>query len=300
MRRALAIPSIVPLGILLALASVACDRHRFDEAQVLGGQTVSADVLNQGQQVYTRLCVTCHGRDGTGQVPAARNMQPPPRDFTSGFYKFKSTPGDTLPLDEDLARTIRGGLPGTAMTGFSGPSASELDALVHYLKTFSERWQNEEPGARVQISPDPWVQEDLDSASQRGEFLYHAVAQCWQCHPSYHSDTDILIMRQGLGDDPTVGVTEAPQFRDNLGQPQFVDTQYGRVLPPDFLDDIPRAGRSRGALFRTISVGVGGTPMEGWGTQLETSDLWALVHYLRELTDTSEIEAGVIRARVFN
>ena len=267
---------------------------------MLGGQTVSAEVLNRGQQVYSRYCVTCHGQDGTGQVPAARNMQPPPRDFTTGFYKFKSTPGDTLPLDEDLARIIRRGLPGTAMTGFSGPSATEIDALVQYLKTFSERWKNEEPGEPVAISPDPWVQEDLDAARERGAFVYHAVTECWQCHPSYHSDTDILIMRQELAGEPTVDVTEATPFRTDLGESQFVQTQYGRVLPPDFLSDIPRAGRSRGALFRTISVGVGGTPMHGWDTQLETSDLWAVVHYLRGLTDTSEIEAGVIRARVHN
>jgi len=112
----------------------------FTEPVRLGGAMVSAEVLNKGERGYRRYCVPCHGRNGDGHGPSANAMNPPPRDFTSGLFRYKSTPGDLLPTDDDLLTTIRQGSPGTRMNGFDGLADDELYAIVQYLKTFSERW----------------------------------------------------------------------------------------------------------------------------------------------------------------
>jgi hypothetical protein len=47
-------------------------------------------------------------------------MFPRPRDFSSGKFKYKSTAAGEPPTDEDLLRTIRDGLPASAMPYFAG------------------------------------------------------------------------------------------------------------------------------------------------------------------------------------
>jgi hypothetical protein len=56
----------------------------------------------KGESLYAARCQQCHGEEGDGLGPAAERLNPPPRDFTFGFYKFKSTA-----FDEDLPPTSR-------------------------------------------------------------------------------------------------------------------------------------------------------------------------------------------------
>ena len=37
----------------------------------------------KGQALYSKLCWTCHGKNGRGNGPAAANLKPKPRDFLS-------------------------------------------------------------------------------------------------------------------------------------------------------------------------------------------------------------------------
>ena len=48
-------------------------------------------LLPLGKQVYFRRCVGCHGEKGDGNGPSARFLNPKPRNFTSGTFKFRST-----------------------------------------------------------------------------------------------------------------------------------------------------------------------------------------------------------------
>ena len=58
-------------------------------------------------------------------------MFPRPRDFSSGIFKYKSTAAGEPPTDEDLLRTVRDGLPASAMPYFAGLlSTEELNAVV--------------------------------------------------------------------------------------------------------------------------------------------------------------------------
>src|ERR1700730_2529144 len=91
-----------------------------------------------GARVFARHCAVCHGPNGRGNGPAAPSMIPRPRDFSSGGFKYKSTAAGESPTDEDLLRTVRDGLPASAMPYFVGLlSTEELSAVVEQVKSYS-------------------------------------------------------------------------------------------------------------------------------------------------------------------
>lgn len=111
----------------------------FTAPQELGGVLVPAETLNQGQKLFNRYCASCHGYEGGGDGPAARNLQA--RDFRAAQFLYKSTPGDELPTDADLAATIRKGRTDKGMPAWAGLRPEDIAALVSYIKTFSPRWR---------------------------------------------------------------------------------------------------------------------------------------------------------------
>jgi len=273
------------IAALTLLTLFGCEREVFSEPLVLGGETVSAETLNLGHRVYQRNCASCHAADGSAELPANGALRPPPRDLRLGHYKFKSTPDEALPTDEDLARVIRRGLPGTYMNPFPGLEPDEVEAVVDYIKTFSPRWSEELAGTPVPVDPDPWTRGEQAAAIARGEAVYHGVVRCWTCHPAYLSEREILdVVRREPPLDGDEAAVETLPFRGDMRRSDTVPTENGRGLPPDFLSDICRAGASPDALYRTIAAGVGGTSMNGWYGRLEARDLWALAHYVRDLT----------------
>lgn len=103
---------------------------------------VSAEDLNHGLKLFNRYCASCHGYDGGGTGPAARNLDPRPRDFRAAQFLYGSAVGEGgLPTDRELKGTIREGVVSRGMPAWAGLRDADLDALVSYIKTFSPRWQ---------------------------------------------------------------------------------------------------------------------------------------------------------------
>ncbi|MFZ4767949.1 MAG: c-type cytochrome, partial [Roseimicrobium sp.] len=106
--------------------------------------TLDFNLYAEGRYVYERNCLICHGERGDGKGELSKDLQPPPRSFREGWFKFRSTAYDKLPTDDDLRRTITGGLSGTAMGKFSQLSTDEVTAVIEYVKSFSRRWRKVE------------------------------------------------------------------------------------------------------------------------------------------------------------
>ena len=94
--------------------------------------------------LYRRHCVHCHGISGDGRGPTARFLNPYPRDYRQGIFKFKNTYNAAKPTDEDLHRVMWNGVPGTAMPSFSLLPNSEVEALVEYVKYLAIRGELEQ------------------------------------------------------------------------------------------------------------------------------------------------------------
>jgi mono/diheme cytochrome c family protein len=115
----------------------------------------------------------------------------------------------------------------------------------------------------------------------RGRALYHGLAQCSSCHPSYLSKEGIDQVTRQLTGNP------ATDFRDDLYGSALKESDYGvKLLPPDFTRSELRSVRADHRLedlYRIIASGVGGTAMPTWRGALPEEDLWALAHYVDSL-----------------
>jgi len=113
-----------------------------------------AEMIRIGKQIYDQRCSGCHGMNGKGDGPAAQFFRVKPRDFTTCLYKFKSTPGTSLPTDSDLLRVLKNGVPSTAMPAFPHYSDQELMDVIEYIKTFCPDWNKLK--AQSQPPPENW------------------------------------------------------------------------------------------------------------------------------------------------
>ncbi len=104
---------------------------------------VSSDREGTPVGLFREHCANCHGITGDGAGPSAALLNPYPRDFRLGKFKFKQTKVNKPPRDEDLRRIIRNGIPGTSMASFRTLSDAEVDALVDYVKYLAIRGQTE-------------------------------------------------------------------------------------------------------------------------------------------------------------
>ena len=101
------------------------------------------DEHGKAQGLYRQHCVHCHGISGDGAGPTAAILNPYPRDYRLGKFKFKSTASGSKPTHGDLKKTIENGMTGTAMPSFKLLDSDEVEALVHYVKYLSIRGEVE-------------------------------------------------------------------------------------------------------------------------------------------------------------
>ncbi len=211
----------------------------------------------RGERLYRYACATCHGAEGDGKGPSAEGLDPSPRDFTLGVYKWRSTESGSLPLDGDIFRTISRGVPGTTMVAWKDLlSEKQRRELVEYVKSFSDRFEEEgvEEDEIVEV-PDP-VPATSESIA-RGKEVYEAN-KCWECHG-----------RGGRGDGPS-----AATLKDSWGNP---------IKPFDFTLGRYRGGSKDRYIYRTFFTGLNGTPMPGYAETVPEEDRWPLVHYVQSL-----------------
>lgn len=226
----------------------------------------SAQDVERGKAVYDSRCVICHGDqgDGKGLIGIVHRAQQSglvvtiyPRDFTAGVYKFRSTPSGDLPTDEDLMRIVTDGISRAGMPSHTDLSEADRKAVVDYIKTFSPRWEEEEPGTPLEIAAPPAFVGSGES-NARGKEVY-ATMQCAKCH----GDT-------GLGDGPS-----AADLEDSWGD---------KILPFDFTSGPLKGGSSGDMIYRTFMTGLDGTPMPSYQDALpEEQARWDLVSYCLEL-----------------
>lgn len=214
----------------------------------------SPEIVERGKAVYLQACAICHNENGNGDGPLAEALNPKPKNFTLGLFKFRSTSSASLPTDFDLFRTITLGIQGTAMPGYSFLPSQDRFAVAQFLKTFSGRFEKQKPAEPIAIPEPP---PSTPAMMEAGQTLYKI--QCVACHgPAGH------------GDGPA-----AKAMRDDRGP-----------LPPfDFTRGRPKSGSALKDYYRAIMTGLQGTPMPDFGRMLKPEQAWGLVYYLYSLGD---------------
>lgn len=241
----------------------------------------SEDLLAQGKAIYFERCSFCHGLLGDGEGPAARYLDPRPRDFTLGTFKFRTTQSGELPTDADLFRTVSRGLSGTAMQAFdsdlikNGLTEAERWAVIAYVKTFAVEFEDPDldPVATGKVialpaNPAPFTPETV----ARGAEVFER-AQCWSCHG-----------KLGRGD----GNKEFRQ--DDWGFP----IRIRNVTLPWKI----KAGTEVEDIYMRFTSGISGTPMPSFVKTLSEEDRWDLANYIKSLQHEPTNESTLKALRV--
>jgi len=96
--------------------------------------------LAKGKETFKMICATCHGEGGKGDGPGGQGIQPPPRDFTKGDFKFDANKNGKAGEDADLKLVISkgaaefGGSP--LMTPWAGAlSDADIDNVIAVIRS---------------------------------------------------------------------------------------------------------------------------------------------------------------------
>ena len=148
------------------------------------GPTGRDDPQGGERGLYRKHCIHCHGVNGDGAGPTAQYLNPYPRDYRMGLFKFKSTEGpNTPPTHEDLKRVLVDGVPGTAMPSFKVLDDGEIEALVHYVKYLALRGQTERQLVQLALGVDGLYLDPQNTNRERMAELLESVsliAGSWQ------------------------------------------------------------------------------------------------------------------------
>ncbi|MBI3410487.1 MAG: cytochrome c [Planctomycetes bacterium] len=116
------------------------------------------DTLSAGSQLYRLHCLHCHGLAGDGRGPTGRWVNPHPRDYRLGLFKFTSVDQSDVPRPPsrgDLYRTLQTGIDGTAMPAFNMLTGDDLQNLVSYIIHLSLRGKVEFETIKKAFDYDP-------------------------------------------------------------------------------------------------------------------------------------------------
>jgi cytochrome c oxidase cbb3-type subunit I/II len=216
--------------------------------------------LERGRKIYFEACSPCHGVRGDGKGPAATGFEPAPRNFRRGVYKFRTTVSGALPLDEDLERTVREGLPGTEMPRWKNVlSENDIRAVVQYVKAFSPYFEDPKSQPRpddiVKIPETRPFEPSLASVAAGRQIF--VKQDCVKCHG-----------KAGQGD----GV-EANKLEDDWKVP---------IRPANLTLRHFKIGKEDRDIYRVFTTGLNGTPMPAFD-ELNDEQRWQLVDYIKSL-----------------
>ncbi len=263
--------ALVAFALLGPAAGEAADQPRDPKP------ATTPEMVEQGQAIYFQRCSFCHGLLGDGNGPAADYMDPRPRDFTLGTFKFRSTQSGELPTDEDLFRTISRGLSGTGMQAFddekikNGLSEQERWAVIQYIKTFVPEFEDPEfdPYKKTVSLPANMPPYNADSIA-KGKKIFER-AKCWECHG-----------KQGRGDGQ-----KAFDRKDDWGFP----IRIRNVTHPWKI----KGGTEVADIYMRFSTGISGTPMPSFVKALNEDERWSLANYIKsfqhQLTEHQVLKA---------
>jgi mono/diheme cytochrome c family protein len=230
--------------------------------------------LARGKEVFTTYCAACHGDKGDGNGPAARFLNPKPRDFRTGSFRIVSTV-NRRPSDDDLLLVITNGMPGSAMFPFAHLSEADRKALVGHVRQLWRTGLEEVFRAKAEESGEEFDSSKVERLVQTGELAtippappsvtaesvarganLYRVKGCAACHGE-----------TGRGD----GVQEQ---RNEDGAP---------TSPRDFTLGIFKSGQDRRQLYARILLGMPGSPMPGSPT-FTTEEIDDLVNFVQSLS----------------
>jgi mono/diheme cytochrome c family protein len=279
------------------------------EKDVADKLRLQSTTLAEGSELFRVHCLHCHGVTGNGRGPTAPWVNPHPRDYRQGVFKFTSSAqssGTRKPRREDLVRTITQGLEGTSMPAFGAQSNSKFGVLpeeqIHKLASYvihlSLRGQVEFEIMRLRLQKTELLVDDQPAsvADYAADFL-KTLAGYWVAAESKPIDPGKYAVPEG----------DRAKLLESIarGYKQFLDpgaagcikchTDFGRrnnykwddwgtvVRPRDLTEGILRGGRRPIDVYWRIHGGINGAAMPDASGALKPEQIWDLVNFVEAL-----------------
>jgi mono/diheme cytochrome c family protein len=264
--------------------------------------------LAEGSKLYRRHCLHCHGLTGDGRGPTGAWVNPHPRDYRPGKFKFTSSSqseGTRKPRREDLLRVLRQGIEGTSMPSFGLLPEDELQKLASYVTHLSIRGQCEFDTMREAVQAGGPI--GVDETVKR---LLVDVIGYWReaetklitptsspkvvTGPS-HTDAEKSELQASIsrGYKSFLGApgsaTSCISCHTNFGRtPNLKWDDWGTVVrPADLTTGIYRGGRRPIDIYWRIHSGIAGTGMPAYPAGADPAainqEIWDVVNFVLAL-----------------
>lgn len=280
---------------------------------VLARETVTRlkldrDLLAEGSKLYRIHCLHCHGLSGDGRGPTSFWVNPHPRDYRQGIFKFVSSgikSGDTVspgtapmvkPRREDLLRTLRQGIEGTSMPSFVVLPESDLQALTSYVMHLSLRGETEYT-IITKLLPSDSLEGKIEPVARQYLNLY---AEFWKAsdeapitpvkYPDYtYEEKEASIKRGQKFFNQEDGCVKChPSYGR---QSPFRFDEWGTMVrPANLTTGVYRGGRRPIDLYWRVFGGIHGSGMANFGgkslvltNSKQEVTVWDIVNFLEVL-----------------
>lgn len=112
---------------------------------VIGAATAAhaAGDAAKGKPVFETNCASCHGTSGKGDGPVGAALNPKPRDFSTGQFKFDADKDGKPGTDADLKLVIKTGAAAYGGSPLMAPwgqlSDADLDNVIAHIHTLKAK-----------------------------------------------------------------------------------------------------------------------------------------------------------------
>ena len=104
--------------------------------------TAQAGDAAAGKTIYDTNCSSCHGPGGKGDGPVGAALNPKPRDFSVGAFKFDANKDGTPGEDADLRLVITSGAAAYGGSPLMAPwptlSEANVEDVIAFIRTLKK------------------------------------------------------------------------------------------------------------------------------------------------------------------
>jgi mono/diheme cytochrome c family protein len=275
-------------------------------------------MLAKGAAVYRRHCLHCHGLTGDGRGPTGPWVNPHPRDYRPGEFKFTSSSqatGTRKARREDLLRTLKMGVEGTSMPSFALlDEQNELEPVVSYVMHLSLRGQVELELLKILLGGDSDLSAD-DIQEEAAKRLNAIWTRGWV--PTQKKAIAVGEAPIFMGKPPSqLSAAEKKELEESIqrGYIQFTTgtaqcrschNDFGRandyryddwgtvVRPANLTMGIYRGGRRPLDIYYRIHSGINGAGMPAFGDSIKPDQIWDIVNFLEAMPYPQMLPAEV-------
>jgi mono/diheme cytochrome c family protein len=263
------------------------------------------DKLIHGSVLYRRHCLHCHGLAGDGRGPTGPWLNPSPRDYRQGLFKFISTATNVQgrkPRRADMYRIVHQGIESTSMPAFNLLSEAEVNDIISYVIHLSLRGEVEmntiediinnsledieggdgDVASNVQAKLARFLGYWQKSNQEKG--IIEPTTTARATNPD-KGDFDASVKRGYAHFINEAGEASCIKCHRDFGrQVNFRYDSWGTLVRPmNLTDGVFRGGHRPIDLFYRIRGGIDPSGMPAAPGTLKDEDVWDVVNFLRVL-----------------